>query len=333
MMQRRWRVQGILGDVWIALHRGAVGSHAIAPRAAARRVSEWFAHHQTGGVARAQLREIAWALGERDIDRAADVVAQALRDGRLVAEPAAFRQPHAPPTDLDASADDLARDVASRQKTWIEVELTDMDGKPMPGERYWIKLPDGAVREGNLDRLGRVYVGGLDPGSCEIRWPDRDGDAVELAPKLGQRPLHGRAADEPEGDADELTWIEIELLDMDGNPVAGEPYWVQLPDGTVREGHLDDEGRAYFDQLTPGTAIIRWPERDGEATATERDLTASPGGRADVDLEAQVEALEQAAEEGAPFCEECERARRELEERRAAGGDEEAESEAGGEAA
>jgi hypothetical protein len=52
------------------------------------------------------------------------------------------------------------------RKTWIEIELTDMEGNPMAGERYWIELPDGTVREGALNAQGRAYFGGLDPGEC-----------------------------------------------------------------------------------------------------------------------------------------------------------------------
>lgn len=64
------------------------------------------------------------------------------------------------------------------RKTWIEIELTDMEGNPMAGERYWIELPDGTVREGALNAQGRAYFGGLDPGECEIRWPDLDEEAT-----------------------------------------------------------------------------------------------------------------------------------------------------------
>src|SRR5213593_5207616 len=38
-------------------------------------------------------------------------------------------------------------------------------------------------------------------------------------------------------------WIEIELVDEDGNPVSGEQYRIMLPDGeTVAEGTLDEQG-------------------------------------------------------------------------------------------
>jgi hypothetical protein len=39
-------------------------------------------------------------------------------------------------------------------------------------------------------------------------------------------------------------WIEIELLDEEGEPVAGETYEIALPDGSVASGTLDEKGFA-----------------------------------------------------------------------------------------
>ncbi|MDO9018254.1 MAG: hypothetical protein Q8S73_24050 [Deltaproteobacteria bacterium] len=204
------------------------------------------------------------------------------------------------------AAEDLLR------KTWIEIELTDMDGNAMPGERYWIKLPDGTVREGALDQHGRAYFDQLDPGSAEIRWPDRDGDATTGPATLGQgdvRATTGAAALGTRAGT-ERTWVEIELLDMEGAPVAHERYWIKLPDGSVREGTLDAMGLAFFDDLDPGQCTIRWLGRDEEAAFLEPDATApGPTDR----VAAQVATLVSAARDGSAFCEECERARREAE--------------------
>jgi protocatechuate 3,4-dioxygenase beta subunit len=202
-------------------------------------------------------------------------------------------------------------EAVREEKTWIEIELLDMDGNPMPGERYAITLPDGTVREGALDAHGRAYFGGLDPGSAEIRWPDRDGDATAPDAPLGQSPTTtSRGSDRGGPSRHERHWIELELLDMDGAPVPHERYWIRLPDGTVREGALDAEGRAYFDDLDPGQCEIRWVSRDGEATALDPDATApSPSDP----VAAQVETLLNASRDGSAFCQECERARQELE--------------------
>jgi hypothetical protein len=61
-----------------------------------------------------------------------------------------------------------------KKKTdWIEVEVTDEDGKPMIGEKYEIELPDGSVKRGVTDMKGKVKLQGIDPGQCKITFPDR----------------------------------------------------------------------------------------------------------------------------------------------------------------
>lgn len=207
--------------------------------------------------------------------------------------------------------DELLHDVRA-QKTWIEIELLDMEGNPMPGEPYRLKLPDGTERRGTLDAQGRAYFGNLDPGQAEIFWEARDGDATENAPPLGQSPTRGAAPTSASPlSRHERTWVELELLDMDDAPVPYERYWIKLPDGTVREGALNAQGRAYFDDLDLGTCEIRWPFRDGDATGVDPDPTVGGPARPDAEsaVSAQVAALIDAARVGVPFCAECEAAR------------------------
>jgi hypothetical protein len=62
---------------------------------------------------------------------------------------------------------------------------------------------------------------------------------------------------------EELHWIEIELFDDNDEPVADEPYRLELPDGTIRSGKLDADGRAYVgDIVVPGQCRISFPEID-----------------------------------------------------------------------
>jgi hypothetical protein len=59
--------------------------------------------------------------------------------------------------------------------------------------------------------------------------------------------------------ARELTWIEIELVDKNARPVAGERYAIELPDGTRRTGQLDANGRARLEGLDPGVCKVSFP--------------------------------------------------------------------------
>lgn len=58
-------------------------------------------------------------------------------------------------------------------------------------------------------------------------------------------------------------WIEIELVDMDGFPVAGVNYSVELPDGSVVHGQLSAEGRARHENILPGNCKVTFPDLDG----------------------------------------------------------------------
>lgn len=70
-----------------------------------------------------------------------------------------------------------------KEKTFIEIVLLDQDGKPVAGERFVITLPDGAKVNGNLDAKGFKRVDGIDPGTCDVEFPDIDGR------EWGPRPL------------------------------------------------------------------------------------------------------------------------------------------------
>ena len=59
------------------------------------------------------------------------------------------------------------------------------------------------------------------------------------------------------------TWVTIELLNEDGNPVGGEAYILELPDGTVMEGNLDESGKAGVNNIDPGQCKICFPRFDG----------------------------------------------------------------------
>jgi hypothetical protein len=60
-------------------------------------------------------------------------------------------------------------------KTWVEIELLDDIGKPMGNERYLVKVPECVTKIGQLDTRGWARITDIDPGMCDISFPDIDG--------------------------------------------------------------------------------------------------------------------------------------------------------------
>jgi len=63
---------------------------------------------------------------------------------------------------------------AAKQKTWIAIRLKDKSGRPLSGERYRVTLTDGSVCEGVLDQRGEAWFRDIDPGKCQVSFPDID---------------------------------------------------------------------------------------------------------------------------------------------------------------
>ncbi len=70
---------------------------------------------------------------------------------------------------------------------------------------------------------------------------------------------------ETESEAEERTWIEIELIDEDDKPVPGERYQIEVSDGRVIRGTLDNNGFARVEGLVPGSCKVTFPKLDKEA--------------------------------------------------------------------
>jgi hypothetical protein len=133
-------------------------------------------------VAQARLKKLAkWSAVSTDeqlaLAEAVPLVAEPrhapISDGilliRIVVQPSiSARQ-----SDPAVTPSQLARQVG-QQLTWVQIELVDPAGRPVPNEPYRLELPDGGIRQGNLDAAGRAYVGDIKPGQCRVSFPQID---------------------------------------------------------------------------------------------------------------------------------------------------------------
>ena len=82
-----------------------------------------------------------------------------------------------------ASAQETQQTQQTQQDNthWIEIELVDEAGKPVPGEPYEITLPDASLASGTLDEQGKARVEGITSGQCQVSFPKIDKTAWEDA--------------------------------------------------------------------------------------------------------------------------------------------------------
>ncbi|BDC47938.1 hypothetical protein F183_A02540 [Bryobacterales bacterium F-183] len=62
------------------------------------------------------------------------------------------------------------------------------------------------------------------------------------------------------GSSPEKSWVDIQLLDEEGEPVAGERYVLKLTDGSIREGTLGTDGRVRVNGIDPGNCVVTFPD-------------------------------------------------------------------------
>jgi hypothetical protein len=75
----------------------------------------------------------------------------------------------------------------------------------------------------------------------------------------------------PAGDTEPvLTWISIELVDEDGNPLDGEDYEISLSDGSTHKGKT--KGPFRKDQIPEGVCSVKFPN-------LHKNYWRPPGGK------------------------------------------------------
>ena len=127
---------------------------------------------------------------------------------------------------------------------------------------YWsqqdIRDGDSPYRS-TLETAPKRGVSGAPPAGTPFARP--------LAATGGAAAAGGGAGDAAAGtEAGPTTdWIEIEMVDPSGKPVQGVRFHIELPDGSQRDGVLDEKGRARYDGIEAGQCRISFPDLDKDA--------------------------------------------------------------------
>lgn len=125
-----------------------------------------------------------------------------------------------------------------------------------------------------LDQLAKRIVGeGLQIISCadsylaaiQGTFTETASQAATQQAQTTTTPLQDEQAAQEQPAAEETHFIEIELVDDDGKPVANASYVIELPDGSQRTGRTDGEGKAKITGIDPGTAKVSFPDFDKTA--------------------------------------------------------------------
>jgi hypothetical protein len=118
---------------------------------------------------------------------------------------------------------------------------------------------DAVIQDAVKPRLRQAFERGE---LLLIRVPPMGIAAAEADALLAPEQAHA-AAPPPRQTA--KTWVEVHLVDMEGNPVGGKHYLIRTPSGAVEEGNLDSSGRVRINNIDPGTCMISFPDLDREA--------------------------------------------------------------------
>ena len=71
---------------------------------------------------------------------------------------------------------------------WIEVELKDQFGQPVPNEEFLVVLPDGTEVRGYLDQDGWARLAPIESGGgCSVSFPNLDATIWEYERSEGAK--------------------------------------------------------------------------------------------------------------------------------------------------
>lgn len=161
-----------------------------------------------------------------------------------------------------------ARDDASLQAIdsllWRGLSARDPEVRHILEPIYFalqrLPVPSSAPRAVHFERvLADALRTAARSGRLRIVRDEREnhgggGAVARVEPPVAAPTRKREVIDEPD------TWIAIELVDEDGEPVPNVPYRIETPDGRVLTGLTNDRGRARQDGIYAGNCKVTFPE-------------------------------------------------------------------------
>jgi len=152
--------------------------------------------------------------------------------------------------------------------TSVKGQMVNIDGGPMVMIACGASSPAGSGKAGSIVSPAApaeaVEADDAKPGQlAELpETPSRERAKAQLT-EIAAPPF--KPPSEDDADDEELSWIEIELIDENDDPIPGERYEIELPDGSKATGSLDNNGFARVEGFEPGSCKVTFPNLDQEA--------------------------------------------------------------------
>ncbi len=147
-------------------------------------------------------------------------------------------QPRAQQPEEPVDLSELAEEPEREEDHWIEVELQDPAGEPVPGFDLEIELTNGALRPCRTNLFGFTRVDGMfNPGVCKVFLPTLDPDDV------------------PEPPPPQLQDLDFELVDENG-PCANVEVEIEFADGSTQSATTDAQGMVFLSNVAAGLTTI-----------------------------------------------------------------------------
>lgn len=163
-------------------------------------------------------------------------------------------------SDISTTAATLAPEAASASLRRILNDRTSREHLRLLAKEW---TPAHQLRAWDDQELHRKYLDWISRGEVRI---------VAQAPESGRSTTFSasgpvgkpaEASPPPPPKKKKKSWIALELVDQDGEPVANEKFKVELPDGSVQTGNLDSQGKFRIEEIDPpGTCKVSFPELD-----------------------------------------------------------------------